>query len=56
MRALPSEPNPELDALLAEARRQYEVMTPAEREAMHRQQRDSWVRAEMGWPKDCPYR
>lgn len=26
-------------------------MTPEEREAMHKAQRESFVRAEMGWPK-----
>ena len=32
------------------------AMTPEERERMHDEQRKSWVRAEMAWPRDCPYR
>jgi hypothetical protein len=40
-----------LDELLAKARVVYDAMSPAEREEMHRKQRESWVRAEMSWPK-----
>jgi hypothetical protein len=40
-----------LERLLAEAKRRVEAMTPEEREAMHKAQRESWVRGEMGWPK-----
>ena len=36
-----------LARLLIEARRRYEAMTPAERQAMHEAQRESWVRGEM---------
>lgn len=43
--------SPELEALIAKAKAQYEAMTPEEREAMHKAQRESWVRAELSWPK-----
>lgn len=36
---------------LAEAKARVEAMTPAEREAMYASQRESYVRAEMNWPK-----
>jgi hypothetical protein len=36
-----------LARLLIEASRRYEAMTPAERQAMHEAQRESWVRGEM---------
>lgn len=42
---------PELTALLEKAKRDYEAMTPEQRENMHCAQRKSWVRAEMSWPK-----
>lgn len=42
---------PELGALIAESKRQLEAMPAAEREAMYARQRDSYVRAEMSWPK-----
>lgn len=48
--------NPELERLLKEAVAKYNAMTDAEREAMHKAQRESYVRAEMNWPRDCPYR
>jgi hypothetical protein len=37
--------------LLAAAKRRVERMTPAEYEAMLKVQRESYVRAEMSWPK-----
>lgn len=40
-----------LDELLKKAKAAYDAMTPEEREEMHRIQRESWVRAEMSWPK-----
>lgn len=56
MRSKPVETRPELLRLLEEAKLKWAAMTPAEQEAMLRQQRDGWVRAEMSWPRDCPYR
>ena len=41
---------PELQELLRRANAKVAAMTPAEKEAMLRAQRDSWVRGEMGWP------
>ena len=40
----------ELQELLSRAAAKVAAMTPAEKEAMLRAQRDSWVRGEMGWP------
>ena len=40
-----------LDELLKESAAAYAKMTPEAKEAMHRKQRESWVRAEMSWPK-----
>lgn len=50
------QPNPELERLLKEAVTKYNSMTEAEREAIHKAQRESYARAEMNWPRDCPYR
>ena len=41
---------PDLQELLRRANAKVAAMTPEEKEAMRRAQRDSWVRAEMGWP------
>lgn len=48
--------NLELERMLKDAVEKYNAMTEAEREAMHKAQRESYVRAEMNWPRDCPYR
>ncbi len=56
MQMKPVPPNPELDRLIAESRARYDAMTPEQRKAQHDAQRESWVRGEMSWPKDCPYR
>lgn len=40
-----------LQELLNAARAKVERMTPAEREAMYAEQRASYVRAELSWPK-----
>ncbi len=56
MHMKPIVPRPELDRLLREAAAKVAAMTPEERERMHDEQRKSWVRAEMAWPRDCPYR
>jgi hypothetical protein len=40
-----------LQKLLADARAAYERMTPEQRADMDRRQKESWVRAEMNWPK-----
>lgn len=54
---VPSYPrNPEIERLLKEAVAKYNAMSEAEREAMHKAQCESYVRAEMNWPRDCPYR
>lgn len=42
--------DPELLVLLRKAREAVEAMSPEERAAMERAQRESWVRGEMGWP------
>lgn len=47
---------PELLALIERAVKSVEAMTPQEKADMTRTQRDGWVRAEMSWPRDCPYR
>lgn len=41
---------PELERLLERARIAVAAMTPEQLAEMHRQQRESWVRAEMSWP------
>lgn len=56
MQIKPSPARPELDRLVAAAAKRWQTMTPAEQEAILREQRDGWVRAEMSWPRDCPYR
>lgn len=42
---------PDLEVLLVEARARVAAMTPEEREAMWEAQQESWVRAELLWPK-----
>jgi hypothetical protein len=44
----PSTPRPELDHLMALAVRKYHAMSPEERAEMHRAQRRSWLRGEIG--------
>lgn len=44
----------ELQELLSRAKAKVAAMTPAEKEAMLRAQRDSWVRGEMGWLRSRP--
>ena len=51
-----SQRNLELERLLKESVAKWNAMSEAEREAMHKAQRESYVRAEMNWPRDCPYR
>lgn len=41
----------ELNRLLKESAAKVAAMTPEEREAMFKAQRESYVRAEMSWPK-----
>lgn len=41
----------QLQVMLEEWRKICAKMTPEEKEEMHRKQRESWVRAEMNWPK-----
>lgn len=41
----------DLEAKLKEAAAQVRAMTPEQREKMYRKQRESYVRAEMSWPK-----
>jgi len=43
--------DPELLHLLEESKARVAAMTPEEREAMLKVQRESFVRGEMGWPK-----
>ena len=46
-RMKPIAAQPALDALLKEARAKLEKMTPEEREAMWKAQRESWTRQDM---------
>ena len=43
---------PELIELIRKAKERVDAMTPEERAAMYRQQRDGWVKAEMQWDRD----
>jgi hypothetical protein len=43
--------NEKLEKLIEKAKTKVDAMPPAEREAMHKAQKESWVRAEMSWPK-----
>jgi hypothetical protein len=43
--------SPELVELLKKSKDLLERMTPDQKEAMFRAQRESWVRGEMAWPK-----
>ena len=43
--------SPELEALLAQSKKDVEAMSPEEREAMFKAQGESWARAEASWPK-----
>ncbi len=47
---------PELEAALRLAAAAFEALSPDEQEAVLRQQKAAWVKAEMSWPRDCPYR
>lgn len=47
----PLKTDAELLEKLRLSKERVEAMTPEEREEMRRQQRESWVRGEMGWPK-----
>lgn len=40
----------DLQELLSRAAAKVAAMTPAEKQAMIAEQRQSWVRGEMGWP------
>ena len=40
-----------VDELLRRAAAEVKAMSPEAREEMLRRQRDSWVRAELSWPK-----
>ena len=42
-----------LEELMAKARAEYEAMTPAQRNALHREQRESYVRAEIALGSDA---
>lgn len=56
MQMTPLPPNPDLERKLVEAAA-WMASAPYEQvEAMLRRQREGYVRAEMSWPKDCPYR
>lgn len=43
--------NDEFKELLAKAKERYDAMTPEEQDAMRKAQRESYLRAEMNWPK-----
>ena len=40
-----------LDELIKQSLAKLATMTPEEKEAMYRQQRDGYVKAEMSWPR-----
>lgn len=42
---------PKLEALLTEAKRLVEAMSPEQKDAMLRAQAESWARAEASWPR-----
>lgn len=46
----------ELKRLIERAKDRWASMTRDEQEAMLRKQREGYVRAELSWPRDCPYR
>jgi hypothetical protein len=46
----------ELKVMIDAAQARFEAMSPEEQEAMMKQQREGYARAEMSWPRDCPYR
>lgn len=52
MLSKPITTDPELLRLLEESKCRVEAMTPDELAAMHVEQRESFVRGEMGWPAD----
>jgi hypothetical protein len=54
MKPLPA--RPELERLLKASVKAWLEMPPEDQEATLRRQRDGWVRAEMSWPNDCPYK
>jgi len=56
MRPKPMVDRPELTRVIADARRRFDAMSRDEQEAILRQQRDGYVRAEMSWPAECEYR
>lgn len=43
--------SPELKFLIEESRKLVDSMTPEQKEAMLKAQAESWVRAELNWPK-----
>lgn len=43
---------PELEKLLAEAKRRVDAMSPEEKDAMYRKQAEGWARSEAQWAKD----
>lgn len=45
-----------LQCMINEAEAAFKLLTPEEQRKHLDAQRDSWVRGEMSWPRDCPYR
>lgn len=45
-----------LQKMIDEAAAKFASLSPEDQEEMLRRQRDGWVKAEMSWPRDCPYR
>lgn len=56
MKIKPAPDRQELTAALAKSAAEFAAMSLDEQEAMLRRQRDGWIKAEMSWPRDCPYR
>jgi len=52
----PPPARPELDELVRRAIDAFNALPPEQQDEMLRKQREGYVRAEMSWPRDCPYR
>lgn len=56
MKIDPGPKRPSLEELLKAAAKEWNSKSPEEKEAILKAQRDGYVRAEMSWPHDCPYK
>lgn len=53
---IPCPTRPELLEAVRLSVEKFKALPQAEQDAMMEAQKKSWVRAEMEWPRDCPYR